>query len=40
VPKKPTSTCRVNKRCPIRMPDEGAVPQGYTVKKRTLVNAA
>ena len=39
--KKPKSKCCVSKprctRCPLRMLAEGALPDGYTVKKRRLV---
>lgn len=39
--RKPKSKCCVSKtrcdRCPIRMLKEGALPAGYTVKKRKLV---
>lgn len=39
--RKPKSKCCVSKtrcdRCPIRMLKEGALPPGYTVKKRKLV---
>jgi hypothetical protein len=42
--KKPKARCCVSdkrcKRCPIRMLQEGTLPQGYTVKKRKLVKAA
>ncbi len=41
--RKPKSKCCVSKsrceRCPIRMLKEGALPAGYTVKKRKLVKA-
>lgn len=39
--KKPKSKCCVSKprckRCPIRMLENGSLPEGYTVKKRKLV---
>ena len=40
-PKKPKKKCCVSKqrcgRCPIRLLQEGRLPEGYTVKKRKLV---
>lgn len=40
----PKSKCCVSKprckRCPIRMLEEGTLPEGYTVRKRKLVKAA
>ncbi len=40
-PKPPKSTCCVSKKrcgsCPIRMLKEGTLPEGYGVRKRTLV---
>ena len=41
--KLPKTECCVSKkkcdRCPLRMLKEGTLPDGYTVKKRTLVKA-
>ena len=41
MPKSPKKKCCVTKprckRCPIRMLNEGTLPDGYTVKKRKLV---
>ena len=38
----PKSKCCISKdrckRCPIRMLKEGTLPEGYTVKKRKLIN--
>lgn len=41
--KLPKTKCCVSKpkcgRCPLRMLKDGTLPDGYTVKKRTLVSA-
>jgi hypothetical protein len=43
VPPKPKKKCCVSKpackRCPIKLMQQGKLPEGYTVKKRKLVKA-